>query len=171
MTKDKRLAALWKIADHIPENWGDECKDGYVRLNISADAIEAVQAAIMPIAEDADRLAYKAALDEIVELDTRIDGLLEALLFAQNVLENLTTEQFSRGEDKPMRDKIDEAIRHAKDKTIELEKRETINTDLLEALEISTTALQVVYKADRNNISAKVCIERNQQAIRKAEEK
>ena len=43
-----KLAALWKIADHIPENWGDECKDGYVRLNISADAIHAVEDAICP---------------------------------------------------------------------------------------------------------------------------
>ena len=40
--------ALWAIANHIPENWGDECKDGYVRLNISADAIDAVEGAIHP---------------------------------------------------------------------------------------------------------------------------
>ena len=45
---------------------------------------------------------------------------------------------------------------------------EFINTELLEALEISTTTLQTVYKADRNNIAAKVCIERNREAIRKA---
>lgn len=68
---EQRLAALWKIADHIPENWGDECKDGYVRLNISADAIEAVQAAIMPIAEDAD--------NELEKYETINTDLLEAL--------------------------------------------------------------------------------------------
>ena len=49
------LAALWKIADHIPENWGDECRDGYVNLNISADAIEAVEAAICQTPSDIKR--------------------------------------------------------------------------------------------------------------------
>jgi len=52
---DEALAALRKIADHIPELWGDECKDGYVRLNISADAIEAVQAAICQNVSDIKR--------------------------------------------------------------------------------------------------------------------
>lgn len=39
---------------------------------------------------------------------------------------------------------------------------------MLEALEIATTALEVVYKSDPENIAAKVCIERNKEAIRKA---
>ena len=44
------------------------------------------------------------------------------------------------------------------------------NAAMLTALEICTTTLQVVYKADPSNISAKVCIERNQEVICKAKE-
>lgn len=62
------LAALWKIADHIPELWGDECKDGYIRLNISADAIEAVQAAICQKVSDIKRKLSDATLPEALEV-------------------------------------------------------------------------------------------------------
>lgn len=56
--------ALWAIANHIPENWGDECKDGYVRLNISADAIDAVEDAIHPDVESTSA-SLLAILEEI----------------------------------------------------------------------------------------------------------
>ena len=70
MTEDKRLAALWKVADHIPELWGDECKDGYVNLNISADTIEAVQAAICQTPSDNKELldALKDARKTLVDI-------------------------------------------------------------------------------------------------------
>ena len=40
--------------------------------------------------------------------------------------------------------------------------------ELLDALEISTHTLQVVFNTDKTNIAAKVCIERNSAAIHKA---
>jgi hypothetical protein len=87
--------ALWAIANHIPESWGDECKDGYIRLNISADAIDAVEDAIHPdVSSTASR---KAQLDADDRKDPNAE-LLEALewlvddckLVAQGRKDNVT---------------------------------------------------------------------------------
>ncbi len=83
-----KLAALWEIADHIPENWGDECKDGYVRLNISADAIHAVEEAINQPKFDKDKERFSTETPSPTLKDkgfnsvppkTRNEGLLDAL--------------------------------------------------------------------------------------------
>jgi len=40
------LEALYAFVNHVPELWGDEVQDGYIRLNISADTIDKIEAAI-----------------------------------------------------------------------------------------------------------------------------
>ena len=38
--------ALWSIADHIPENWGDCVEDGWIRLCVTADTIHLIESAL-----------------------------------------------------------------------------------------------------------------------------
>ena len=93
---DEALAALWKIADHIPELWGDECKDGYVRLNISADAIEAVQAAICRKASDSPEQINTDLLKSL-KVITKHDGCDN---FVAKHLVAIATEAIRKAEEK-----------------------------------------------------------------------
>ena len=49
------LDALYAFADHVPELWGDEVQDGYIRLNVSADTIHQIEAAIQREIENGKR--------------------------------------------------------------------------------------------------------------------
>ena len=40
---DSAMDVLWMIANHIPEQWGDYTKDGYVMLHVSADTIHEIE--------------------------------------------------------------------------------------------------------------------------------
>ncbi len=49
-------------------------------------------------------------INGIKDLEFDNENLLEACQFTLNILNELTSEQFSRGEDKPARDKLEDAI-------------------------------------------------------------
>jgi len=40
---DSALDVLWRLSQYIPEMWGDEVKDGYISLYLSADVIDEIE--------------------------------------------------------------------------------------------------------------------------------
>jgi len=40
------LEALYAFANHVPEMWGDEVRDGYIRLGIAGDTIDKIEEAM-----------------------------------------------------------------------------------------------------------------------------
>ena len=65
-----------------------------------------------------DRMTIVNALDidpqiMVTLLEGKIDTLLDALRAADNLLHTMTTSEYSRGEDAPVRKQIAEAIRKA----------------------------------------------------------
>ena len=45
-TNAELLEALHAFLNHVPELWGDEVRDGYIRLNVAGDTIDQIEAAV-----------------------------------------------------------------------------------------------------------------------------
>ena len=101
---------------HTPKLWVSEIPKqyGYIALNMDGP----ICIAQLNHTDGLGNLAYKTQLARAHEIANAVnmhDELVEAIQFSLDLLDDLTTEDFSLGKDKPMRDRLQQALSKAKE--------------------------------------------------------